>query len=133
MPMDFMDKQQMMEKLYDDYFENREWWVFLTPHNTNSFMIEIEDKYFSGSNGKYFHAIMYFPYGAIYMAKKSHITRKQINQVFHNMSKSPDVPNANTGDCFLMTMEDSDKEHDQMFYEDVMYGLQDVLQIRNGK
>ena len=45
-----MDRQQTFELLYDDYFNSKEWWIFICPLETNYLMTTIEDKYFSGDN-----------------------------------------------------------------------------------
>tara|TARA_R110000796_G_C14227242_1_gene395454 strand:- start:49 stop:444 length:396 start_codon:yes stop_codon:yes gene_type:complete len=128
-----MDRQQTFELLYDNYFNSKEWWMFICPLETNYMMTTIEDKYFSGDNNKHFHMITFLPHGAIYLARKSYITRSEINQVLENghnhTVKQQYQHNSTSGDVFFLRT----VEFDDVFFHEVQNGLHDVHQIRCGK
>lgn len=121
-----LDNQQVFETLYDDYFKGEKWWIFITPFSVNDIISVMEDKYFKGDKNKYFHMIMYMPYGAIYMARKDCITKSQINDILVECNQ----PTANINGDILMMMKD---ESDKVFGDEVLSGLLDIEQIRSGK
>ena len=107
-----MDRQQTFELLYDNYFNSKEWWMFICPLETNYMMTTIEDKYSSATMD---------------------IINDTINQVLENghnhTVKQQYQHNSTSGDVFFLRT----VEFDDVFFHEVQNGLHDVHQIRCGK
>ncbi len=122
-----LDKQSMMEKVYDEYFINREWWIFVTPFAANHRMAEMENKFFSGEKNKDFHLVTYLPFGGLYFAKKTEINRDEINKVL-GVEEIESNPN---GDVF--NLDEGDPKRNMIFFYDFATELKTIHDIRNGK